>query len=411
MMHTPLKGIKVVELTIWAAGPMCGKILGQWGADVIKVETLGGDPSRTQGAANYGLKTGDPYENPSFEKHNLNTRSITLDLKSEAGKEAMYDLLATADVFVTNMRLKAVEKLGCGYETLAAKFPKLVWAHLDGYGPAGPMKDAPGFDLIAYFAHSGMMIEYCEQGEYPLTPAIAFGDFSTGATLAGGIAAALFQRTQTGKGDKIMISLLGQAVFNQTNTLVSVNMGTDYYPKSRLTPGSPLINTYKCKDGEWVMVSMLEYARFFPVMCKLMERPDLLEDDRFNTLAAGKANTKELTAILDAWFSTLTRDEISEMLGSNDVPFDKVLRLTDIPTDPQVLANDYVYWEKSRNGAPLLCTAPPLRFGNMELPEYKPAPLLGEHSAEVLREIGYSEEKIQSMLDNKVTSVTVDELK
>lgn len=405
MMHQPLKGIRVVELGIWAAAPMCGKILGDWGADVIKVESLGGDPSRTSGAANYGLKVGDPYENPAYENRNLNTRSITLDLKSEMGLQAMYDLLSTADVFVTNMRMKAIHKLKLDYEALSPKFPKLIWAQLDGFGTVGPMKDDPGFDIVAFFAGTGLMIDYCEADTAPMNPAIAFGDFTTGGTLAGGIAAALYQRTQTGKGEKVMISLMGQSLYNQANTIMTANMGTDYYPKSRKKPSSPLINSFRCKDGEWVMVSMLDYNRYYKVVCEMIGRPDLINDERFDDILAGKAHSAELTEILDAWFVQYDFAEIDEKLRQADIAHNRIKHLTDMPDDPQAKANNYVYWAPSRNGKPMLCVASPLKFGNIELPPHKFAALLGENSVEVLKEIGYPEEKIQKLLDSNVTSV------
>jgi crotonobetainyl-CoA:carnitine CoA-transferase CaiB-like acyl-CoA transferase len=408
MMHQPLKGVRVVELGIWAAAPMCGKLLGDWGADVIKVESLDGDPSRTSGAANYGLKVGDPYENPAYENRNLNTRSITLDLKTEAGLAAMYDLLSTADVFLTNMRMKAVHKLKLDYETLAPKFPRLVWAQLDGFGTVGPLKDAPGFDLVAFFAGTGLMIDYCEADTAPLTAAIAFGDFTTGGTLAGGIAAALFQREKTGKGEKIMISLMGQALYNQANTIMTANMGTDYYPKSRKKPSSPLINSFRCKDGAWVMVSMLDYNRYFNIVCEMMNRPDLLKDERFNDILAGKKHSAELTEILDGWFARYDYETVDAMLNKADIAHNKIKHLKDIPDDPQALENNYVYWAPSRNGKPMLCVAGPVKFGNIDLPPHKFAALLGEHSVEILKEVGYSDQKIQQLLDSKVTSVWTD---
>ncbi len=408
MMHQPLKGIRVVELGIWAAAPMCGKVLGDWGADVIKVESLGGDPSRTSGAANYGLKVGDPYENPAYENRNLNTRSITLDLKSEEGLQAMYDLLATADVFVTNMRLKAITKLKLDYETLAPMFPRLVWASLDGFGPLGPQKDDPGFDIVAFFAGTGLMIDYCEADTAPMNPAIAFGDFTTGGTLAGGIAAALFQREKTGKGEKVMISLMGQSLYNQANTIMTANMGIDPYPKSRKKPSSPLINSFRCKDGEWVMVSMLDYNRYYPAVCDMIGRPDMKDDTRFNDILAGKANSAALTEILDAWFAQHDYAEVDHLLQQADIAHNRIKHLTDMPDDPQAKANNYIYWAPSRNGTPMLCVASPIKFGNMDLPPHKFAALLGENSEEILKELGYSDEKIQKMIASKVTSVWTD---
>ena len=408
MMHQPLKGIKVVELGIFAAAPMCAKVLGDWGADIIKVESLAGDPSRTSGAANYGLKVGDPYENPAYENRNLNSRSITLDLKSEEGLQAMYDLLATADVFITNMRMKAITKLKLDYETLSPMFPRLVWAALDGFGTVGPMKDDPGFDIVAFFAGTGLMIDYCEANSAPLQPAIAFGDFTTGGTLAGGIAAALFQREKTGKGEKVMISLMGQSLFNQANTIMTANMGNDPYPKSRLKPSSPLINNFRCKDGQWVMISILDYNRYIGAISEMIGHPEIMQDPRFNEIVEGKKHSAELTVLLDEWFSTHDYAEVGQKLKDADIAHNRIKHLTDMPDDEQAKANNYIYWAPSRNGKPMLCVASPIKFGNIDLPPHKFAALLGENSAEILKEIGYSDEKIQKMIDDKVTSVWTD---
>jgi crotonobetainyl-CoA:carnitine CoA-transferase CaiB-like acyl-CoA transferase len=150
---------------------------------------------------------------------------------------------------------------------------------------------------------------------------------------------------------------------------------------------------------------MLEYERYYPEICKLIGREDLINNEKFNTLAAGKINTKELTEILDAWFILQDRDMVSEKLMELDVPFDKILHLTDLPTDPQILANNYIYTAPAKNGTPMLLTASPLHFGNMDLPKHKNAALLGENSKDILKEIGYSDEDVEELLSKKVTSV------
>lgn len=228
--NQPLRGIKVVDLTGYGAGPMAGKVLGNWGADVIKVEPIEGDGSRKAGVA-LGLQS-DEGANPHFEQKDSNKRSITLNLKTTEGKEVMDKLISQANIFISNFRLKALVKMGLDYETLSVKYPSLIWGHISGFGHEGPDADSPGFDTVSYWAKSGMLLDFCEDGYAPLTPPFELGDTLIGASLAGGVASCLYQQQVSGKGEKVVASLYGMGMFSEAWVLQSVYKGAKY-PRSR----------------------------------------------------------------------------------------------------------------------------------------------------------------------------------
>lgn len=183
MFNQPLKGIRIIDFCTHGAGPAACKILADWGADVIKVEPLEGEAGRYTGMV-LGMRA-DNGENPHAELINANKRSLPLNMKTEEGKAVMDKLLSTANAFVSNYRVRALEKLGLGYEEMSAKHPHIIWAVLTGFGMKGEAANNPGFDTVAYWARSGAMIDFCENGEVPLTPPFALGDFNTACTLAG----------------------------------------------------------------------------------------------------------------------------------------------------------------------------------------------------------------------------------
>jgi crotonobetainyl-CoA:carnitine CoA-transferase CaiB-like acyl-CoA transferase len=206
-----MEGVRVVDLTTFLAAPTAARVLGEWGADVIKVEAPNGDPGRTQGAV-FGMTYEDD-ENLGFDMSNMNKRFVTLNLKTPDGMEVMHRLLADADVFVTNIRTKSLVKMGLDYDSLKEKYPRLVFAHCLGYGENGPEKDTAGFDVTCYMARGGVFGTTVNKGDAPMIPTNGFGDFQVSMCLASGISAALFNRERTGRGDKISVSLHHAAVY------------------------------------------------------------------------------------------------------------------------------------------------------------------------------------------------------
>ncbi|MFA0816104.1 MAG: CaiB/BaiF CoA transferase family protein [Anaerofustis sp.] len=400
MMNQPLKGVRVVDFTAYGAGPAAGKVLADWGADVIKIEPLDGDPSRST-SKTLGMRA-DEGQNPHWELINANKRSLPLNLKTEEGKMIMDKLLSESNIFISNYRFKALLKMGLDYETMAAKHPHIIWGHLSGFGMQGPLVDNPGFDTVAYWARSGAMIDFCENGEYPLTPPFGLGDLAIASTFAGSVASCLYQQAKTGKGEKVMTSLYGMGIW-ATACLVQSTYHGDKLPKSRFKPDSPLRNTVKCADGIWLMISVIVYDRYFPVMCKLIGREDLINDPRFNTEAAVRENSEEFTKIIDAAF--IQKDSVTwdKILTEADIAHDRINHVKDVHTDEQALANNFIYMYKGRDGEEDLTVATPVKFGNSDAADHRNAPLLGEHTKEVLAQLGYGSSEIDGFVTKGAT--------
>lgn len=398
----PLKGVKIVDLSTFAAAPGAARMLADWGADVVKVESLHGDAWRFYGTLGSTPATAE--ENPCWEIQNANKRSLAVDLKSTKGKAILYKLLAEADVFITNLRIKALRKLKLTYEELAGLYPRLVWAHISGYGVKGPDAERPGFDVAAYWARSGMMTDLCQPGDPPLTQAYAFGDNSTGSILCAGICAALYKQQRTGQGEKVSISLLGNAIWSAGLMVASTQERYgDEFPKSRLFPSSPLCAMYKCKDGEWLLLCIIEYERYYSAFCKVMGREDLIDDERYNTLQAVKNYSQEFVQLLDRIFATKNRDEWCEKLLAVDIVCDKILHFSEVAKDEQAWANDYLYHFAYRNGEQAILPNTPIQF-KAERGFAAGAPLLGEHTREILFELGYTADEVEDFLKQEIVS-------
>jgi len=399
MLSKLLEGVKVIDLTNYGAGPSAARILADWGADVIKVETLEGDISRYN---DYYMGVPHIYGTGAFwEVSNANKRAISIDLKTEEGKQIIYKMLAESDVFLTNIRVKALKKLRLDYDTISAKFPHIIWAHLSGYGEIGPCADDPGFDTIAYWARTGGLIDFSEKDTAPLVPPIGFGDFNTGSVLAGGVAAALFKKQKTGKGHKITVSLFGQSIWNMSLMFIAAQGQAVQYPKSRKDT-SPLLNTYKCKDGEWILLTVFEWERYFSVICKILRLEELSHDERFATLALGMENRSILIPVMEEKFMLRNAEEWIELFKKMDVPHSKLCHIKDLVHDEQALSNHSIYRITTRHTGEYYMPAPPVQIDGSYAPEHKPAPLLGENTDEVLKESGYTEEQIKDLKIRKI---------
>ncbi len=275
----PLEGIKVVDLTTYMATPATGRILGEWGAEVIKVEAAKGDPCRVTQAAVFNMPMSDE-ENLAFDMVNLNKRFISLNLKSKTGAEVMDKLLANADVFITNTRTKSLKKLSLDWETLHAKYPRLIMGHGLGYGKRGAEKDDPGFDVTCYMARGGVFGTTVNRGDSPMIPTNGYGDLQASMFLAAGICAAIVGRATTGEGDYVTCALQHAGVFTLMTGMISAQYGNPY-PKSRLEVICPFNNVYMTGDGKYVAMCDPEYDRDYNKIMKLIGREDLVDDPKY----------------------------------------------------------------------------------------------------------------------------------
>lgn len=401
MNGLPLEHIKVVDLSTYAAVSSTGRLLADWGADVIKVESLRGDVWRHFGCL--GKVPAKEDENPCWEINNSNKRDIALNLRDPKGMEVMHRLLKDANIFITNYRMKALAGIKLTYEDLAPKFPHLIWGHLTGYGSQGPDAKRPGFDVATYWARSGIMMDTGEPSAPPLSTVYAFGDMSTGLVLASGICAALCKQLRTGQGDKVETSLLGNAVWVAGFMVMSAqDKYKDPWPKSRLTPPTQLTNAYRCKDNEWLLLCVPEYNRYYADLCKVIGREDLINDERYNTMAhVMPDHNTEFVHLLDDIFITKTRAEWCELLEKTDIVYDKIVHFKDVSKDEQALACGYVYEHTFLNGEKAMLPNTPVHFLNKR-DTIRRAPFLGEDSRSILQELGYTQENIENLISDGI---------
>lgn len=393
----PLEGIRVVELSTMLAGPMTARILAEWGADVVKVESMNGDAWRKQAGTTMSPCT--PDANPNYDMQNLNKRFVSLNMRTEEGKEAMMKLLEKADVLVTNYRIQALEGMGLTYEQLKGTFPRLIHASVLGYGAEGPEKDRPGYDYTAFFSRTGLMADLAPAGAGPLVPIGGVGDHSVAVALAGGIAAALYRRTVTGEGDKVDVSLVQSGVFiGSTGVLNGFNGRV--LPRDRYDCGHAGSNTYQGSDGEWLYLAVIDYRRF-PDFCALIGMPEIATDPKYSTAEAYYKNKAELTKIFDKVFAQHPVAYWDKVLEEHDLPHEMLRHFKDVPDDPQVIANHYAFRYEYADGTKTVFVNGPVHFGSVD-PSKIPCKIsgkIGRDTAEVLKELGYSEEQISAMYE------------
>lgn len=393
-----LDGIRVVELATFVAAPCCGRALAEWGADVIKVESLNGDPVRFVGP-NFKMPSNEN-ENPIHDLENSNKKSVALNLKTPEAKEVFEKLLSKADVFLTNLRTEALIGLGVDYETLSKKFPQLIFAQILGYGEKGPDKDKPGFDYTAYYARGGVMGTLCEKDTSPLNGAPGFGDHQAGMYLLSGICAALYKRVRTGKGDKVTVSLLHTAIFGM-GIMVAASQYGNHWPITRLEPSSPLLNAYKTKDGRWIQIAIPEYDKYIGKFAKAIGNEILAENINYNNIKGMIKNREEIVFIIEEKFIKKNLNEWIEILTMADIPFEKVQLFHEIPEDKQAWANDYLYNINYENGNKALVHLP-VKFNSLGTPDVVPAPKIGEHTDITLINLGYTTEEIEKLRVSKI---------
>lgn len=402
----PLEGIKVVDLTTYMATPATGRVLGEWGADVIKVEASKGDPCRVTQAAVFNMPMSDE-ENLAFDMVNLNKRFIALNLKSETGKEIMYKLLEQADIFITNTRNKSLQKLGLDWETLHEKFPRLIMGHGLGYGKYGAEKDDPGFDVTCYMARGGVFGTTVNRGDSPMIPTNGYGDMQASMFLAAGLCAAVIGREKTGVGEYVTCALQHAAVYTLIVGMISAQYGNPY-PKSRLEVICPFNNVYMTGDGKYIAMCDPEYDRDYNKIMGLIGRDDLIDDPKYvNCVKMNEANLNaEVVGIMDEALAKMTSEEALKLFKDAGIPIEPCQTPLDVYEDQNVWDNDYLvkikYPEAERN----IPTAP-IQFDSVPAPEFIPTGKLGSSTVKVMRELGYSDDQIQAALaDGSVTGET-----
>jgi crotonobetainyl-CoA:carnitine CoA-transferase CaiB-like acyl-CoA transferase len=332
-----LNGIRVVEMGLWVAGPAAGGILADWGAEVLKIEMPAGDPMRKL----FGALSGSKEERcPPFDLYNRGKKSLALDVNRPEGIALVRKLVATADVFLTNMRPQFLQRVGLDPETLRQQFPRLVYASLTAYGLEGPDRDAPGYDMAAFSGRSGLAERATPPGGQPPILPGGLGDNVTAITMVSGIMAALFHRERTGEGQMVSTSLLRTGIYSiGMDVSTRVALGRAAPPPPRTRPQNPLMNTYCASDGKWFWLVGAESERHWPGITEALGDPSLQQDERFATPRDRRRNGTALVAAMDALTARHTRDEWAAIFRAKDVWWAPINSVDDLMTDPQVRAS------------------------------------------------------------------------
>jgi len=398
-MMKPLEGLKVIELATFIAGPTCARAFADWGADVVKVENPKGDPMR--GAGSNTKMPVLPEENPGFDLCNIGKKSLVLNLRTGSGMDVLNKMLSASDVFITNNRTQALEKMGLSYEQIKQKHPHIIFAQVLGYGEKGPLRDKPGFDFTAYYAKGGLTGTLYEKGTSPLNPVPGFGDNQVAMYLAGGILAALHKRNQTGIGDKVTVSLYHAAIFALNNAITASQYGFSY-PVTRTEVVSPFLNTYRTRDDRWLQIAAPEYDRLFPVIMQAIGREDLIGNEQYCKLKNLAQYNTEVVKIIEDKIAERDADEWVEIFDNFDVPCEKASRWDEIISDRQAWENEYLHEINYATGNVRTLVDLPVKLDSLGKANHKRGPLIGENSIEILKSFGYSLEEIDQLLAEKV---------
>jgi CoA:oxalate CoA-transferase len=390
-MNGPLEGVRVVEITMFQQGPVAGMRLGDLGADVIKVEAKTGDPGRGFMKI-IGAMAGLKGRNYYFEHTNRNKRGIVLDLKSKKGLEIFLKLIDTADVFLNNMSIEAPIKLGIGPDVLMARNPRLVYAHASGWGRKGPDANELSFDYTG-IARAGLMMSCGERGTPPTQILPGIGDEIGGLICAWGVTAALYAREKTGRGQLVDTSLMGSLIAMLGFIMAApATLGQEFPRETRASAGNPLYNHYRCCDGKWIAIAHLDPDRYWPKICKALSLENIQDDARFNSIEARGRNASELVAILDERFSSRSRDEWLRILMDEGCIFTPVQTPLEVTQDEQAIANDYFIRVPHPEWGETKMTGFPWNFSETPASWRRKAPGFGQHTDEILAELGYTRE-------------------
>jgi crotonobetainyl-CoA:carnitine CoA-transferase CaiB-like acyl-CoA transferase len=376
-----LGDLRVVELGVWVAAPAATALLADWGADVIKVEAPAGDPMRRV-FGSIGIE--DDLPNPAFALDNRGKRSVVLNLRNDAERARLEQLLESADVFVTNLRPDALDKLGLEPSATVERHPRLVYCSVSGYGLRGEERNRPSYDIGAFWARPGLSRQMADADGNPLNARGGVGDHITGLAALSGILAAVLEQRATGRGRVVEVSLLRTGAYVLGWDLgLQLALGKVAGAEPRHKNQAPLMNPYRTADGQWFFFTGLEAGRHIGAVCRALGRPDLLDDPRFADATALRNHRTEVIAILDDVVKERTMEAWAERFEAEGVWWAPAQSPAQVVSDPQFLANDGVVEVdtgavRSVNG--------PVSFSDVTPPAAR-VPHVGQHTDEVLAEL------------------------
>ncbi len=400
-----LHGMKVVDFSSYVAAPTCAKLLGEYGAEVIRIEPKISDSVRFVASQVYGVRNGT---NPLYDVINGNKRQICLDTRTSEGKEVLYRLIEQADVFVCNLREAQAKRAGIDFETLHAKYPKLVYANVTGYGDKGINAGKPGFDATAYHNRSGLSHAALAAGSEPSLPYPGLGDIPTGTYLALGVLAAYIKAQRTGQGDFVSVSLYGAGMWSAVSPIVFAQEPfNDQMPKSREN-SIGLCRHYRSADDRWFIVNTGNWEKDWPPFAAEMGVD----------LELVKKTYRHLDALphiprMKPWFENLFASKPyaywDELLTRLDIAHELCMSFREIVNDPVAISADLLQeLEYDYTDATARVVRSPAHFRLAGVPDTIPAHTVGEDTADIMKEYGYTDEEIAALKEKKVIGMAGD---
>ncbi len=401
-----LSNYKVLEFSTYIAAPAAAGILCDWGAQVTKIEPLRGDPFR----GIFNSIGRDIPENPIYDVDNRGKRSIALDTSSPEGVEIVRRLLAEHDVFLTNLRPGSLERAGLDWESVRKINPRIIFASVTGYGLSGADRDRPGFDVAAFWSRAGVAQMAVPKGNDPLMMRMGVGDHTTGLAILAGILAALLEREKTGKGRLVEASLIRTGIYSVASEMaVQQRFGKLVSNRDRHHAMNPLSNFFRAAGGDWLCILARQghANKDWKEICAALEVSDLVNDERFSSAKARRENAAELVDILDAAVGKRTVQEWASRLDEQDLVWSPVQTPAQVIADPQAEAAGAFVEIPTRDGGNVQSIGGPIRFHGVEHGPRAPTPMIGEHTASVLEEIGFDRDAIAALAEKNVVALAV----
>ncbi len=389
-----MEGIKVVEVGMWVAGPAASGILGDWGAEVIKIEPPEGDPMR----GILSLLRNTEGVNPPFELDNRNKRSVGLDLSVPDARAIAAELVDEADVFVTNVRPAALARAGLDYQTVSARNPRLVYAHITGYGLAGDERDRAAYDVGAFWSRAGVAAALVPEGTPLPYQRGGMGDHMAAVAAAGAVSAALFARERGGAGQLVSVSLLRIGMYMLGWDInMAVRLGMPTVPMTVEAPPNPMISAYTAGDGRRFWLLGLQGDRLWPDLLRAIQRTEWAADERYATITSRFVNSAALVHELGAVFATRTLEQWADVFDREDVWWAPVRHAHELVDDPQARAAGGFVTVPLDGDGPVDMVATPVDFLGTPWAPRGAAPEFAQHTEEVLLELGHSWDRITEL--------------
>lgn len=397
-MSYPFAGLRVIDAASFLAGPGAATVLGDFGADVIKVEPLGGDGYRTL--------SGGYVVDYHWQLTSRNKRSIALNIDSAEGRDIVHRLVRDADVFLVNFFPRQLARFGLRYEDLEAINPRLIYAHMSGYGSEGPEAERRAFDSTAWWARSGMADLVRDPGQPPVMGAPGFGDHSSAMALFGAVAMALYTRERTGRGSQVASSLIANGIWANAMQVQGAIAGFDLAARRRKKGWlNPFTAVYGTADERHVVLGVTNPLKEWPQLCAAMGHPEWLQDPRFADHATIMRNRRALIEAIRAVTGAMPLEELVAALDANDITYGVVSYLDELIDDPQLKAAGILVPTGSEDEYYPQTVANPIRMDGAARRDAGPCPGVGEHSAEILAELGFAEQQVATLAQQGVVKL------